>query len=227
MTIPEAPLPANSYFYDGSQLRSSSVFDPSTNSYVNTVYASPQEVQARQALQQQYNELLGQLGKTTPEQQQRLSEFEQTFFQQSRRPLEEEYQRGMSQARESFNATGFMNSTGYEDYRARNLDKLFQDGLRQAAQDARLAREKLAADYESQLIRRLQSLSGNLSGNTAASTQLSDTSAQLANSLNQFATQNYQNQLAAARLRRESQARSATGIPPLFGRLFNSFLSSF
>lgn len=82
----------------------------------------------------------------------RLNEYEKAFYQRAVRPIEDEYQRGMLAARDEFNSRGMLDSTGYEDYRRDNLEKLRQEGLREAAQDALLAREQLLAGDTQRLL---------------------------------------------------------------------------
>lgn len=220
---PAAPLPANSYVYDGDELRATAIYDPGSNAYISRTYQSAAEQQAKQQLQLQYNQLLSQLGKTSPEQAQNLDSYEQTLYQKTRKPLDEEYQRGNTQARESFNSSGFMNSTGFEDYRSQQLNKLYQEGLSQAALDARLAREQLATDYENQLIQKLNTLANNISGASARALNLNDSSRSNSSLLNQFASQNYVNQLEQLRMRRNNESQS--NYPPFYQRLLSSYLS--
>ncbi len=212
-SAPPPPVPSNSYYYEGNVLRSSSVFDPSRNAYVTQTHSTPSEVEAQRKLQQNYNNYLSQLEKSGPEQAQRLKEFESSIFAQSRKPLDEEYQRGMSQAKESFNASGFMNSTGFEDYRMQNLDKLYQEGLQQASVDAKLAREQLARDFESQLMQKFGLTADILNANASSSLSTGAFPQAGVNSLNQFNQQNYNellNQLRSQRMQRESSFGQAT-----------------
>lgn len=212
---PKPPAPSSSYYYDGRNLRSSTVYNPANNSYINRVYQTPAEIQAQNLLQQQYNSMLSQVGQTTPEQLQRLDSYEQDFFQKVKQPLEEELHRGTNQARESFNSTGFMNSTGYEDYRLKNLDKLYQDGLRQASVDAKLSREQVAQDYQKQLLDNLGYLSGALNTNISNALNQGGISTQSASNLNQYNLDNYSNylkKLESQRLQRQAQSQQRADL---------------
>lgn len=201
---------------------SSSVYDPSQNAYVNMVYQDPAELAAKAKLQEQYNAMIAQLGKTTPERAAQLKEYEQSFYQRATRPLEDEYRRGKNQAREDFNASGFLNSTGYEDYRANNLDKIYQEGLTQAAQDSILAREQLAAQDDSQLLARAGFVQSGLDANTANQLRFADFARLGSANLNQFASDNYRNRLEALRLERASQQQERSS-PPFWRRFLFGF----
>jgi hypothetical protein len=219
---PPPPPPANSYNYEGDILRSASVFDPARNAYVNTVYQDPAEVAAKQKLLEQQNAILAQIGKTTPERAAQLNEHEQAFYKRAIRPLEEEYTRGKSQAREDFNASGFYNSTGYEDYRANNLDKIYQQGLTQAAEDAKLAREQLAAQDDANLLARYNAISSGIDASIANNLRTGDFARVGSANLNQYLSDSYRNQLENTRLQRaySQQERSS---PPFWRRLLFGF----
>ena len=210
---PAPPKPANSYNYDGDRLVSSSVFDPAKNAYVNTTFQDPADAAAKAKLQEQYNTMIGQLGKTSPERAAQLKDYEQSFYQRAIRPLNDEYQRGQTQAREDFNASGFLNSTGYEDYRANNLDKIYQQGLTQAAQDSIMAREQLAAQDDSNLLARAGFVQGGLDANAANQIRFADFARLGSANLNQYASDNYRNQLEGLRLQRASQQQQTNNSP--------------
>jgi hypothetical protein len=210
---PPPPKPANSYNYQDGKLVSSSVFDAGKNAYINTTYQDPADTAAKAKLQEQYNTMISQLGKTSPERAAQLQEYEKSFYQRAIRPLEDEYKRGQNQAREDFNASGFLNSTGYEDYRANNLDKIYHQGLTQAAQDAIMAREQLAAQDDAQLLQRAGFVASGLDSNAANQIRLADFARLGSANLNQYASDNYRNQLEALRLERASQQQQASTSP--------------
>ncbi len=217
------PPPANSYNYQDGTLLSSSVFDPAKNAYVNTTYADPAELSAKNQMQQQYNSLLAQLGKTSPERQAQLKDYEQSFYQRATRPLDDEYQRGRAQAREDFNASGFLNSTGYEDYRANNLDKIYQQGLTQAAQDSIMAREQLSAQDQDRIVQQLGVVSGGLDANTANQMRAADFARLGSANLSQIQSDAYRNQLEATRLQRTAQQQQASSSSPFWRRFLFGF----
>ncbi|MBY0451224.1 MAG: hypothetical protein K2X01_11430 [Cyanobacteria bacterium] len=219
---PPPPPPANSYNYEGGVLRSSSVFDPAQNAYVNSVFQDPAEVAAKQKLLEQQNSILARIGKTTPERAQQLNEHEQAFYQRAVRPLDEEYTRGKNQAREDFNASGFMNSTGYEDYRTNNLDRIYQQGLKQSAEDAKLAREQLAAQDDANLLAQYNSISGGLDANIANNLRVGDFARVGSANLNQYLSDSYRNQLENSRLQR-SYSQQERSSPPFWRRLLFGF----
>lgn len=180
---------------------------------MNTTYQDPADAAAKAKLQEQYNAMIGQLGKTSPERAAQLKEYEQSFYQRATRPLEDEYKRGLAQTREGFNASGFLNSTGYEDYRANNLDKIYQQGLTQAAQDSILAREQLAAQDDSNLLARAGFVQGGLDANAANQIRFADFARLGSANLNQFASDNYRNMLEGLRLQRASQQQQQSSSP--------------
>lgn len=220
---PPPPKPANSYNYEGDRLVSSSVFDPEKNAYVNTTFADPAQQSSKDQLQQQYNNLLSQLGRTTPERAAQLKDYEQSFYQRAIRPLNDEYQRGQTQAREDFNASGFLNSTGYEDYRSKNLDKIYQEGLTQAAQDSIMAREQLAAQDQNQLLQTLGFVSGGLDANAANQLRTADFARLGSANLSQIQSDSYRNQLEAMRLQRAAQQQQASSSSPFWRRFLFGF----
>lgn len=180
---------------------------------MNTTYQDPADAAAKAKLQEQYNAMISQLGKTSPERAAQLKEYEQSFYQRATRPLEDEYKRGLAQTREGFNASGFLNSTGYEDYRANNLDKIYQQGLTQAAQDAILAREQLAAQDDQNLLARAGFVQGGLDANAANQIRFADFARLGSANLNQFASDNYRNMLEGLRLQRASQQQQQSSSP--------------
>ena len=132
--VPQPSPPPNFFNFEGDFLRSSSQFDPTKNAFNVQTFSRPQELAREQQLGQLFSNAFSQLAQTPEQRTKQLEEFENSFLNKLSQPLNEAFETSSKRAKENFNASGFLNSTGFEDFRVNQLEKLRQQGLTDAAE---------------------------------------------------------------------------------------------
>ncbi|MBX2861175.1 MAG: hypothetical protein KTR14_08065 [Vampirovibrio sp.] len=207
--VPKAPDPPNFFNFEGDFLRSATEFDKGNNAFNTRSFNTPGESQRNEQLSQLFSNSLNQLRQTPEQRTQQLEGFQDTVFNQLSRSLEDEFQRASRQSQENFNARGFLDSTGFEDFRTNNLDKLKQEGLTDAAERALLAREQLAAQDQNRLLQLLSAASGGLQNDLANQLGFADFSRIGQAGGGQQLNANFQNQLNATQAINNLRAQQA------------------
>jgi hypothetical protein len=116
------PPPQNEYFYNGNQLAAQRVFNPASNGYESRTFLTPEQ----QAFQDQANQGLARVNSQMgliDTSAAGIDRYKQSLIAPQMQALENSYRRDLGDARGSANASGMMNSIGFEAYKANQLDR--------------------------------------------------------------------------------------------------------
>jgi hypothetical protein len=216
---PQAPKPENQFFMKNGQLQSSTVKYDAAKSptgqagWVTNVAQTPQE----KAIETQSNQFISDLiPKVNGVMGQDLSTYKQNFMAPQLAALDEGYNKSLGRARDVAGARGTSVSTGFEKYRADNIDRNRAQGRADIAANAELS----APDYMRSLLApyadMMNMYSAALGGQQAQTFNSADASlrgSQLGNSINSNAYGNQLNQYNA----------TIAGQPPPRQRIFGIF----
>jgi hypothetical protein len=126
---------------------------------------------------------------------QKLEQYRQAYYNRAMAPVQQRYDQATSGAREQFNSMGLLNSTGYEDYRRDNLDRLHQEGMQKAGEDAYMASQQLRAADDQRNLSIGQFAQQGMGDVQNLGLQKSDLSRLLLGMNNQYQNDFYRNQL--------------------------------
>lgn len=218
-SVPAPPPPQNSIFKEDGFTIGQNIYDPAQNAYINEVFSTPFEKQMETDAQGLYDSVLPQLQDTSGEREAALNKYEQTLYDRFKQPLDREKSNAELATRENFNNLGMLNSTGYEDYRKKNIDEVYSQGLQNATNQAYLGRTDLANNEQNRLMQMLALATGQLSADQQNNYQISDINRAGSTSASDVMNQNYANQLAAAQYKNMTNMQNR-GYGGLFGGLF-------
>jgi len=158
-----APVPAppqNYYFYGPDRsIIGEQVYDKSKGGYVSKTYESPQQQMQRAQLGQLFTTNVQKLNDPKALQQ-GTKAAQDAFYASSVSPIMEDYNKARQLAIQNFGARGMLDSAGFSNYLANELEKVRQQGLSQAAQDAQIYGQNAANQNINQTMQLLQLAGG-------------------------------------------------------------------
>ena len=213
------PKPANEYTKDAAgNIIAQRVWDPSTNSYTTQNFETPQQRLNRASFQNLQNQSMGVISDPTALNR-TAKDFEKQFYAASVAPVVESANNATQQGIQAFGARGMLDSAGFANYLANQVEGNKQKALQTAAQNAQVYGQDAANQVYNRNVNNLQ-LGG--SGQTDLNNLSAQQSAMVmngANSTNQFNQNNAQIQLqnAANQMYAQTMNNQSRG---LFGGLF-------
>lgn len=207
--------PASEYFYTGNTLTSQRVFDPATRSYTSRLLLTPQEQQMQDAARAGLNQVLEQAQQinVTPEQ---MDTYKQQLMTPQINALDREYGNLRRDAIGQANASGMLNSVGFERFRANELDRNKAEQLANIEANAETGKYQLPM-LQMQPLAQMANFYGGILGNQQqANIANIDPAMQGSNATNKFFLDQRQT-LENAALQRAGFKAQNKGF---FGRLF-------
>ena len=215
---PAAPQPQNEYYYEGDKLKSQRVYDKSLNGYVTKSILTPDEQsiqnQGDQFIQSLFNDVPGLLNPQNMEAQRKA------FVDPQVRALEQSYRDTLGNAENGAASTGTLNSIGFENYKANQLDKNLAQGKADIEANAELQKYDLPRRQLAPYMDAYNLLSGALNGEQASVNQNLNPSFTGSQAASNFAASNYGNQLQGWKTNNALQSQSRGGG---VGRFFSTF----
>jgi len=210
---PAAPTPQNEYNYVDGTLQSSRTKD--SNGWATNVYRTPEEQNIEKQSTKFISDLIPQAQQAFNVSPEGIQQYKDAYTQPQMRALNDAYNQSYGAATNSAGASGMRNSVGFENYRTNQLDKNRAQGAADIAANA----EQMGYQLPSM---RLQPFADAFNlYNAALNGEQSDQTAQANQAMqgsqlgNNFALQNYANQLSAFNA---SKQPGAAGN--FFGRMF-------
>lgn len=203
---PKAPSPQNEYYYQGSNLTSQRIYDPSKKGYVTTSFEDPNQ----QAIQKQstaaINDLITKSQSAANPSPEAIAQYGDAYAAPQIAALNTSYNQAKGSTDMAAHGSGMANSVGFSNYMANQIEKNRAQGLADI-QSNKYQQEldlpnKMLMPYANQLNMLNSAISGTQSsvaqnlepafqGSQAGSNAANQSFQNQANSLNQ----GYQNQL--------------------------------
>lgn len=186
-----------------AQKRTNTYYSGKKKKYITNTYLTKEEERQQQERDALASSYLSQLGTFRDTNKAKYDTYEQDFVNRMNTALDEEYNKGLRQTDEAFNASGFLKSTGYEDYRRKNLDEILSKGKADSAAQGRTARSNFEMQDQQAILNSLASLFGQSGALTAQQGNFGQMGLQGAGFTNDYLNNNWLNQL---RFNREAMA---------------------
>jgi len=122
-----APTSERTYI-NGKEV-SSRLYNDSNRTYTDNIYLDPLEERALNSGKQQFADLLDQIRPNVAVNEQERQKFQDSLYQPQASRLKDEYFKTLGDAQGAANASGVMDSVGFENFRANQLDKNLMQGL--------------------------------------------------------------------------------------------------
>lgn len=188
-----AAIPPTSEFTTiNGRLVSDRQFSPASNSYYSNIYLDPIEQNILNTGKQHFSDLLNRVPQTLATTDAERKSFADALYNPQRDNLLREYNTTLGEAVNSANSAGTLNSIGFENYRAKQLDKNLLDGLSQLRNQAEIQSYSLPNLKLDPVIRALSIYDTSINSPTERGLELLDPSFQGSQASNNFALQRFQ-----------------------------------
>lgn len=215
------PTPSNEYTKDSAgNIIAQRVYDPATKSYTNQTFESPASRLSRAGFQGLQNRSLEQIN--DPNAFNKVAkDYEKQYYGATVAPIVQTANEATQQGIQSFGARGMLDSAGFANYLANQVQRNKQLALQQAAGQSQVYGQDAANQAYNRNLSNLQVGGAGLGGLDASNLAQQQQVMSGANSTNQFNQNNAQIQLQnAANNLYAQQLNQANQSRGLFGNLF-------
>lgn len=216
------PNPANEYIKDSAgNIISQRVYDPTSKSYTTQNFESASQRLNRAGFQGLQNRALEQI--QDPNAFNKVAKnFEKQYYASSVQPIIESSNQATQQGIQSFGARGMLDSAGFANYLANQVERNKQQALQTAAGQSQVYGQDAAGQAYNRNLNNLQVGGAGLSGLDAQTMAQQQQTMAGANSTNAFNQNNAQIQLqnAANNLYAQQMNQANNQRSGLLGRLF-------
>lgn len=192
---PTPPKQQNEYSFLNGVQQSSRVYDKSKGGYVDNTYLTPDQQKAYDTGNQAFSSAVQQLSQmptgSTPAQH---DAFVHQLYDPQAANLRNEYDKTLGQAVGNANSNGMLDSIGFQDYRAKTLDKTLNQGLSDLYNQADVQAYDLPSIQQQPLINLVNAYMGVGQSGTNTASSLLNPAFQGSQSSNNTASQIFQDQ---------------------------------
>lgn len=167
-------------------------YNSGSNSYFDNIYLDPLETNILETGKQSFSNLLNKVPGAVATTDAERKTFADALYNPQRDNLVNEYKNTLGEAVNAGNAAGTLNSIGFENYRANQLDKNLMEGLSQIRNQAEIQSYDLPNLKLDPIIRALSVYDTSINSPTQRGLQLLDPSFQGSQAANNFALQRFQ-----------------------------------
>lgn len=211
---PPAPQPENEFYYVDGNLESSrtkGTTPDGQSGWMTNVYRTPQEKSIESQSLQFISDLVPQAAEAFNMSPEGIQQYKDAYTQPQVRALNEGYNQALGAATNAASSSGTRNSVGFEKYRANEIERNRAQGLADIEANAKMMEYQLPAMRLAPFVDAFNLYNAALSGEQANQMSTAGVAQQGSQMANNFALQNYGNQLSAWNAR-QNQPKSSGGF---------------
>jgi hypothetical protein len=214
-STPSTPDPQSEWFFQDGVLQSQRVYDPTKKGYKTEAFSSPDEKAIQDQATGFIKNLVGQVPNAFNMSPESLDSQVAAYTDPQKRALTDSYNQAKGELNNSAGASGMRNSVGFGNYTANQLEKNKAQGMADIEASGQQYRYNLPRMALAPYMDAFNLYNAALEGQQAQQSQGLDVAMQGSNAANNFALQNYQNQLNRYQL--NNQKKSGGFLGGLFG----------
>jgi hypothetical protein len=208
---PPAPTPQNAYYYQNDQLKSQSVFDKGLNAYVNKSFSTPQEQGIQNQATNYISDLVGKLPQQMNLSPEQLNQYASDYSAPQIAALNDSYNQAKGQATQAAAGHGMLNSVGFGNYTANQIEKNRAQGLADIAANAQMQKYDLPNKVLMPYANTFNLINAALNGEQSNIQQNLQPSTQGVVNANNIANQNFANQMNQWNAQMQNQQNQGRG----------------
>jgi hypothetical protein len=194
---PSTPTQQNAFYYDGGNLKSSSIYDKSKGGYVNNTFNTPAEQSIKNNSTGFINNLMSQAPSAFNMSPEALQQGVDAYTKPQINALNTSYNQAEGSARNAAAGSGMSNSVGFGKYNADQIERNRAQGLADIAAGGEQMRYQLPSMAIQPYADAFNLAQGALNGQNVQTNTNLNPSFSGSQASNSFALQNYQNKLNA------------------------------